>query len=651
MKRVMSICGVLIFFGLIILGSYYFFMGKTITRATEWAKGKIVSLKEGEYDVIVVGSDPEGITAALSAARSGAKVVLLGKEDGPGGLLTYGMLNTLDMSRNSDKELLTRGIFEEFYNSIGATESFDVEEVKSIFNEMIDNEKNLEYRKENKFIEPILDGNTIIGVIVEDKLGNRNEVKGKRIIDATQDGDVCAAAGVPYYVGMEDINRIENMAATLVLRVGGVEWKELEKDIKRYKKETGSLNCDINESTAWGFGDWCYDKYKPLEGHENMQLRGPNFGLQNDGSILINALQIFDVDGLDENEKAKAIEEGKKEAENVVKYLKSILTSFENAELLGTAEELYIRETRHIKGEYTLKASDICGNKNFWDKIALSSYPMDIQATPKMKTGIVIASPNQYSIPLRCTVPQEIDNLFIVSRAASYSSVAAGSARVVPTGMAVGESVGIAAVYTIYKDITPRELTLSKSKVKQYQGILKSQNVYIPEYNGVDPNAETKGYEKIKKLIDLGMLSGGYNNDFSFDKEASYASLCNAMVNALQRGGKEKYDLNSSSRITRFYSAEKLTGGAAARVVVQFFEKYNEPDKVVKLTSWSEEEFKEKQEERLKKIEKECWEIAKNEGYFSEDFKIDDLLTNREVLIIAVDTIERYIGRELGLAE
>ena len=61
-----------------------------------------------------------------------------------------------------------------------------------------------------------------------------------------------------------------------------------------------------------------------------MQLRGPNFGLQDDGTILLNALQIFDVDGLDEEAKEKAIEQGKVEAENVVKYLKEKLLSFKN---------------------------------------------------------------------------------------------------------------------------------------------------------------------------------------------------------------------------------------------------------------------------------------------------------------------------------
>ena len=90
------------------------------------------------YDVIVMGGDPEGIAASIAVARSGGKVLLISEEDGLGGLFTFGMLNTLDMSYSKDGELLTKGIFEEFYNKEGRKESFDVNEVKKIFEDITD---------------------------------------------------------------------------------------------------------------------------------------------------------------------------------------------------------------------------------------------------------------------------------------------------------------------------------------------------------------------------------------------------------------------------------------------------------------------------------------------------------------------------------
>ena len=535
-KNVVLSLGVLFAF---VLSGYILSNFKIIKNSTEWAADKINS-EEGIYDVIVVGSDPEGIAAAVSAARSGGKVLLLGKEEGPGGLLTYGMLNTLDMNRNSDGTILNKGIFNEFFVKIGKTESFDVEEAKAIFTELIMQEKKLTYMPNCIFSSPILENNIIKGVEMINSSGGKEIFYGKRIIDATQDGDVCAAAGEDFYIGMEDVNWAHKMAATLVFKVGGVNWNEIERDVNQYKRETQDLNAGFNKSTVWGFGKWCYEQYTPL--YDNMQLRGPNMGLQNDGSILINALQIFDVDGLDEESKKKAMKEGREEAENIVKYFNKKIPSFKNAYLIDVADELYIRETRHIQGEYVLQATDLLGNTNFYDKIALGAYPLDIQATAKSNTGYVIGAPNQYSIPYRCIVPKKTDNLMIVGRAASYSSVAAGSARVVPTGMAVGESAGIAAIYTICKEITPRELAKNDAYMKELTSILKNQDVYLPEFNIGDPNRNVKGYDKIKKLINLGFLIGGYKNDFRFETQANNGNLCMAIINGLQRGGSEKFD-------------------------------------------------------------------------------------------------------------
>jgi len=193
--------------------------------------------------------------------------------------------------------------------------------------------------------------------------------------------------------------------------------------------------------------------------------------------------------------------------------------------------------------------------------------------------------------------------------------------------------------------MTKRELT--KVKSEELYRIFKKQNIYLPEYKGVDPNRKVKGYDKIKKLLNLGMLSGGYSNNYSFDNSASVSALCNAMVNALQRGGNEKYNLATASSITKYYSNKKLTGGAAARLLAGFFGDYTEPEPLVRLSSWDDKKYEEEKNKRTKKIESDCWEIAKQKEYFSEEFEKDDVLTYRHVYIIAVDAIERFIGRAL----
>ncbi|MBC7326435.1 MAG: FAD-dependent oxidoreductase, partial [Moorella sp. (in: Bacteria)] len=89
------------------------------------------------YDVLVVGGEPEGVAAAISAARQGAKVLLVDKHDGLGGLFTYGWLNFIDMNYGPKYDLLTRGTFLEFYRQVGGS-IFDVAVAKKVFLAMVE---------------------------------------------------------------------------------------------------------------------------------------------------------------------------------------------------------------------------------------------------------------------------------------------------------------------------------------------------------------------------------------------------------------------------------------------------------------------------------------------------------------------------------
>ena len=89
-----------------------------------------------DYDVIVIGGEPEGVTAAVSAARNGMKTLLVEDDAALGGLMTLGRLNFIDMCHGRDGTLLTQGIFEEFYDAVGGT-AFDVEQAKAVFLSMV----------------------------------------------------------------------------------------------------------------------------------------------------------------------------------------------------------------------------------------------------------------------------------------------------------------------------------------------------------------------------------------------------------------------------------------------------------------------------------------------------------------------------------
>ena len=521
---------------------------------------------ENEYDIIVVGCEPEGVTAAVSAARMGAKVLLIGQETTPGGLLVHGMLNTLDMNRKGDT-LLTQGIFEEFYEYIGNTESFDVKKAEQFFVELINNEPNLTYIPNIKDFNPILENNVIKGV--ETKLNNVSKTYYSQIvIDATKDGDICALSGVPYYKGMEDINVHDTyMAVTLVFKLSGVDWNELGKDVLRYQQETGDMNSGINDSSVWAFGKWCYANYTPLD--PNMKLRGLNIGRQDDGTILINALQILGVDGLNRAAVEDAELRGAKEVKNILAYLKTKLNSFANAKIAGVADELYIRETRHIKGEYTVQASEILEGVVYHDAIAAGSYPIDIQTTSVNDSGYVIGVPECYTIPYRSIVPLQIDNLYIVGKAASYSSVAAGSIRVVPVGMVVGETAGIASIYAIKNDTTPRSLIGDTQAITTIQNIMIEKGGYLPKQSPAKRICNTKYYNAFVELLNLGVLPGGYGNSFGEKNVIAQNSFINLVLRVMPRMGQNQNTEKIREKLNDKFTSKTLTYQDVAEILLK----------------------------------------------------------------------------------
>lgn len=163
------------------------------------------------YDVIVMGTEPEGIAAAVSAARNGMKTLLLGEDEALGGLMTIGELNFIDMCESRDSTLLTQGFFLEFYNAVGGS-AFDITEARNYFLQVVTAEPLLTLRTENDFVAPIMDGDTVTGIITDEN-GTRREYYGSRIIDATVDADVASAAGVPYTYAGEDIGEKDRQMA------------------------------------------------------------------------------------------------------------------------------------------------------------------------------------------------------------------------------------------------------------------------------------------------------------------------------------------------------------------------------------------------------------------------------------------------------
>ena len=487
------------------------------------------------YDCIVVDGSPEGVTAAISAARNGLSTLLICQDEALGGLYTLGELNYIDVPESRDGTVLVEGIYKEFYDAVGGS-GFDVTVAKNTFYKMVQAEDNITLRVQSKFVEPVMEDHAVTGVTVEED-GERVTYTAPVVIDATPDGDVCAAAGCDYTFAGEDIGeRDREMGVTLVFRLSGVDWEKVSEFVQTPEDGESTAEGGVNGNLAWGYSTEGY-AYEPED--DAMRLRGFNIARQANGVVLINALVIFDVDALDAESRAEGIARGQKELPRIVEYMNENCVGFEKAELVDTAEQLYVRETRHIRCEDTLTIDDVLENRSQEAAIAVSNYPVDVQATKTQTYGTVVGFPDQYEIGLGSLIPQNIDGLMIVGRAAGYTSMAAGSARIVPTGMACAQAAGVAARVALEDENIRvlRDLLASDADIAEIQQLLRDQGARLDHTETHEAVMDHWAYDGLKVIRSMGFADGGYDNDYRLDETVSGPRFANMMNTVVKKSG------------------------------------------------------------------------------------------------------------------
>lgn len=428
-------------------------------------------------DLLVVGGTPGGVAAAVGAARAGASVLLVEPGDRLGGILSYAWLTTFDLNLGPDGEPLTRGIFLEVFRELGV--SFDPDDAARVLGRLIAREPGVRVAFEASVARVRVAGGRITEVEIADRRWRRvTRVRPRQVVDATDDGDLAAAAGVPHEVGRAGYQGGERwmQAATLVFRMGGVDWARLAADISARAEDGDAATWGISENTAWGYPDVAQD-YRP--GHPRVVLYPLNLARQRDGTVLINALNVTEVDGLDRASVAEGRQIARDELPRLARHLRATVPGFEASRLVDHAPALYIRETRHIAGLYTLALDDIRTGRVFDDRIAVASYPIDLHPYHANWRNPFLPVARTYTIPFRALVPLGIDNLLMASRAFSATSEAHGSARVVPTVMALGQAAGVAAALCARRGCTPRAAAAAPALVRELQLALVAQGAYL----------------------------------------------------------------------------------------------------------------------------------------------------------------------------
>ncbi|OZM77138.1 FAD-dependent oxidoreductase [Pseudonocardia sp. MH-G8] len=425
-----------------------------------------------ESDVLVVGGGPAGIAAAVSAARAGARTVLVERYGSLGGNLTAGLVGPCMTSFSLDgRTQLIRGVFDEFVRRMedmgqalhpsrtSAADAyagfieyghdkvtpFEPEAAKTVALRMC-LEAGVELALHTFVCDSLVEDGQVRGVVTADKDGLRAR-RATVVVDCSADGDVAYRAGAATVSGRDSDGLVQPM--TLFFRVSGIDDEAVERYVRAHTDDFrpfASIVAAAREAGRFPAPRMGVGMYKTLR----------------PGVWRINTTRILGKDGTSTADLTAAEIEGREQALRLLDFFRAELPGFEKCELLDTAATVGVRETRRVTGEYVLTLEDLQTGRHFDDVIAMCAYPVDIHDPAGSGGGSdeKWGTANAYEIPYRSLVPRDIDQLLVAGRCASASHEAMAAIRVMPPAFAMGEAAGAAAALAVEAAVTARKIDI-----------------------------------------------------------------------------------------------------------------------------------------------------------------------------------------------
>lgn len=446
----------------------------------------------GEFDVIVCGGGPGGIGAAISAARNGAKVLLIERNSFLGGTATASLvpvfLIALDKVSGFAKELMVDLVADGGARA-GIIFSFDPEIFKEkSLNKLL--EAGVQPLFYTQVCSPIIEKERIVGVITESKSG-RGVFLSNIVIDATGDGDIAASSGVPYILGREEDGKMKPV--TLIFRLGNIDFNSLINYAQNNPQDFTRASCrhviNIENKLIRIIGFFSLVQKAKERGDLNNN-RDCHYlrieGVQLDrGIAFINSTRVYGIDGTNAFQLTQAEITARVQMKELLNFIKNYIPGCQNTYLIDSAPHLGVRETRHIQGQYVLSEKDISDKVKFIDSVAkiwrhhLIGHPMhspdagEGAPTDYIQRNLLIPA-RDFQVPYRCLVPQKISGLLLAGRCISVTHDADPWTRGMFSCLTFGQVAGTAAFLSCEKKVNPKEVN-----VEELKNLLNSQEVVI----------------------------------------------------------------------------------------------------------------------------------------------------------------------------
>src|SRR5471032_672406 len=416
-----------------------------------------------ETEVLVVGSGPGGLAAALASARAGARTALIDRNGCFGGNITQVGVEGFAWYRH-EQTVDCEGIgieLESRAKAMGAampepqslSHALDAEMFKWVADVLID-EAGVQPLLHRLCVAPIMQHSALCGAITESKAG-REAILAKRCIDATGDADIATRAGAPVHKTPKE----KMMAASVMFSMSGVNKRRfieaVKADPQTYADWSGNGEWDYETS---GKEDQLFSPFlrRPFQRALEAGLIPPSlktiagtWGTVTDQGDLtyLNLVHVPEIDGTDPNDLTLGEMRGRREAIYALEALRVFMPGCAHAKLRNFGMTLGIRDTRKIDALYNLTGADVRDQGRFDDAIGI--FPEFIDGY-----GILIlpTTGRYWQVPYRALVPKGVANLLVAGRCIGGDRISHASARNMMCCAVSGQGAGVAAAVSLQRD-------------------------------------------------------------------------------------------------------------------------------------------------------------------------------------------------------
>jgi hypothetical protein len=389
-----------------------------------------------EYDVLVAGGGSAGLAAAVTAARVGARTLLVEQSGVLGGqaplALVHSICGLFHLADDGPPRFANGGFAEEFatrllacggaHGPVRMGRVWVLLTVPSIFAKLA-----AEIAHETSNLDVRL--NTSVGRIFNPSSSAADfqsapaphGLKIRATIDATGDGALATLLHAP--CEQETPARLQRPAYIFALRGVAPAALEDEARLRLAHHLVSAVQSDALPPAALGA---TLRATAPLDSVFVTIDLSASAGYDPTQSECVAALN----------------REGRELAIALVAFLRAKVAGFEHGQISELPARVGIRESRRIVGQYRMEAADLERGATFPDAVAVAAWPMELRETnrgPRLRYG------QPCEIPLRALRFRDHPHCFMAGRCLSASHEAQASLRVIGTCLATGEAAGRAA--------------------------------------------------------------------------------------------------------------------------------------------------------------------------------------------------------------